>query len=531
MTTILMQDVPEECLATGAKISFVLNSIANAPSLIPSKPMAVMWTSEVYSTVAESEAEGATVTNTVLGSLMNLVLDQASEAFGVPGTRTKYEIRFTPTNPIPEHGWIKLVYPRTIDVGSATDLLKSLLVVTTQAYNGADDSAAMSAASGNTGAPLGGKYFTLSTKARTIWMYGFFQEGEFTSEMTIAFDATNPTNNFLAPKESPTDTVEQQEYWSSFHLSTYTFDLETDNAGRPYDSSFEALVQDQVKKQLEIQAGLSSGPEPTPFSPTGVDEVVGNDLRPRLLCNAPCLTCLESNPDYCLACWGRGTYKDSEGTIENDLLFLMSRDGKATCKASCDDGYTTNGNIQPAEKDGVARDPKEAFYICESCEVSCGTCRGQGVPPIKAGEEPPKPPPTDLATLIGKPGDKDKCLTCSATFPFYVPAEEKCYVACQTGFYEKLTAPHPELSECAKCKSPCRTCRKCTDGSENCGCTDTAGKRKPGCVDEEPSASFCTSCDQTAYFPPEIADLEDIDAAIIAQARMVDDKASTLTDE
>lgn len=103
----------------------------------------------------------------------------------------------------------------------------------------------------------------------------------------------------------------------------------------------------------------------------------------------------------------------------------------------------------------------------------CGTCQGQ---------EPEKLDGTAITTAalaadssitdaqlnFGKPGDKSLCVTCSATFPFLVKAEEKCYVTCNAGYFESIVGnlfnPAESPSLCGTCVAPCETCSSCGAG-------------------------------------------------------------------
>lgn len=107
----------------------------------------------------------------------------------------------------------------------------------------------------------------------------------------------------------------------------------------------------------------------------------------------------------------------------------------STCLSSCQDGYTTDGNVENPN-DEVTR-----YYRCIECEMFCGTCQGQAKPDPKTGE----------ITYYGKAGDKQRCVTCSEIFQFLVAKEEKCYVTCGAGYYEKIVGSYPSPSECGIC--------------------------------------------------------------------------------
>jgi hypothetical protein len=93
-----------------------------------------------------------------------------------------------------------------------------------------------------------------------------------------------------------------------------------------------------------------------------IDTFPLNTVKAQLKCNDPCFTCLESDPDYCTSCWGVGEDKD------NFNIFLNRLPGVSTCLGSCEDGYTTNGNVINAD------DEPNKYYKCVECEMFCGTC-------------------------------------------------------------------------------------------------------------------------------------------------------------
>jgi len=108
----------------------------------------------------------------------------------------------------------------------------------------------------------------------------------------------------------------------------------------------------------------------------------------------------------------------------------------------------------------------------------------------------------------------------------------------------------PGYAECGLCQPPCATCRKCWTGTDtNCHVWDCPGaKKSDGSYDEakaellakgdaaggvkgiktcdrkitnEPSAHFCTSCQQDKYNPPDVRDIQTIEDYVKNQAAMV----------
>jgi hypothetical protein len=89
-----------------------------------------------------------------------------------------------------------------------------------------------------------------------------------------------------------------------------------------------------------------------------------------------------------------------------------------------------------------------------------------------------------------------------------VPAEEKCYVTCNAGYFERIVGDASSEqalidfpSECGECVAPCETCTACGSSDKNCfaigGDFTKAG------------ANFCTSCKQEGFFPEEFVDIVD----------------------
>lgn len=318
----------------------------------------------------------------------------------------------------------------------------------------------------------------------------------------MEFPMRNPANNFNdddAVATAGMDPAAKAAYTQaqSFHIHTYDFDIGADFRGLKAAPAFATAVaaQDPGSRKAfndAVTGNAALGTSPATFA-IPIDELWGDAVRPKLACNAPCYTCLSSRPDYCQSCWGAGT-----GPTPYPNIFLVSNAAGSTCSAQCPAGYTTDGNTVPPSSEGSSLGPA-TYHVCTNCELACRTCRGQTAAPA------------------GKPNDKSKCLTCSSTFPYIVRAQETCFTACTSGFYEYLQPtldrngkptglPPQRISgkeECRACEAPCASCRD--------------------------SAGFCMSCLQTGYFPPEWDDLEDIGSYAAAQASMNAGQAVQLT--
>ena len=114
-----------DCLVDNAEISFSVEGMTNAASLVKSEAIQAFWTSKSYMKVCEYEGEGDPKTfhiqNSLAGSIEEVSISQASKDYAV---NNQYTVRFTPKNPIPKLGWVALVYPINVKIidGDVTSL-------------------------------------------------------------------------------------------------------------------------------------------------------------------------------------------------------------------------------------------------------------------------------------------------------------------------------------------------------------------------------------------------------------------------
>jgi hypothetical protein len=96
-----------------------------------------------------------------------------------------------------------------------------------------------------------------------------------------------------------------------------TFDLvEMGYAQLMIDNGWNDAIVDQW--EIETLGGLDYVQmNETEFK--GIDVYRYNDIIPLLKCEEPCFTCLDTNPKYCLSCWGRET-DIGEGTFSKFFL-------------------------------------------------------------------------------------------------------------------------------------------------------------------------------------------------------------------
>jgi len=132
-------------------------------------------------------------------------------------------------------------------------------------------------------------------------------------------------------------------------VTTYDFDLTRDFPTVLSDDYSDDSIADFLEKVKE---------DPYEYV-RAIDNYTLPDLLPKLKCNFPCLTCQDSNADYCTSCWGSSSKK---------FLQYVASTGIQTCKDHCDDQFTTNGN----DIEGT----KGLYHECENCDMTCRTCRG-----------------------------------------------------------------------------------------------------------------------------------------------------------
>lgn len=93
---------------------------------------------------------------------------------------------------------------------------------------------------------------------------------------------------------------EAYEQGKSFHIDTWTIDTEkqfTDIITNDYD-------EDSITKMFTTIKNKVLGGEDASEYLFHIDTYHGHDIKPELKCVAPCYTCLEAFPDYCMSCWG-----------------------------------------------------------------------------------------------------------------------------------------------------------------------------------------------------------------------------------
>jgi hypothetical protein len=206
-------------------------------------------------------------------------------------------VRFTPTNPIPSVGWVKVIYPTSVEINAAT-FVENCQIQTAMSYKGKE-------------------YCILDKKTRTVWFKDAFKDQDFyTSEVAMEFKMKNPENNFNDDDAVATrgmGQAEKVEYTraQSFHIHTYGFDVGADfknlKAAPAFASSVAASNPGSRKALNDAVTGdKAKGTSPATYA-IPIDELWGDAVRPKLACNAPCYTCLSSQPDYCQSCWGPGT--------------------------------------------------------------------------------------------------------------------------------------------------------------------------------------------------------------------------------
>lgn len=142
----------------------------------------------------------------------------------------------------------------------------------------------------------------------------------------------NPTNNFVENTDKYTVAKRKKYlYDQAFHIETFTFEPIY------YDAVIKANFDTPSTKNF-VKAVFNDKPDK---KKKGIDAHLTDDLKPKLKCNAPCYTCLDSDPNWCQSCWGKGAL----GGSKYKEYFLQATPSSSTCKKKCDNGYTTDGDI------------------------------------------------------------------------------------------------------------------------------------------------------------------------------------------
>lgn len=125
----------------------------------------------------------------------------------------------------------------------------------------------------------------------------------------------NPIENFRPDLED--DEVWEWERSKAFFIRTVTFDLQNTAYSSLSDNEWpEEEVALWENDLLDNNDYLSLNE--TQFK--GIDVYRYNDIIPLLKCEEPCFTCLDTNPKYCLSCWGRETDIGEAGSFSKYFL-------------------------------------------------------------------------------------------------------------------------------------------------------------------------------------------------------------------
>ena len=107
----------------------MVQNITNSPTMLPSDPVtASIYTSNYLQVSAYSGT--LQITNTEPGNLLrsNINLETSSVTIGGKATLAKgygavneYQVRFTPTNPIPRLAWVVIELPNDVSIANNND--------------------------------------------------------------------------------------------------------------------------------------------------------------------------------------------------------------------------------------------------------------------------------------------------------------------------------------------------------------------------------------------------------------------------
>lgn len=175
-------ELEEGCVGKSVdSLDFTVKDIENSPSMVTSDPVQAIWKSSRYQDIAEFDGD-LTITNEFPGLLLEdkTELIQTSIDFTVTNT---YTLKFYPLNALPRISWISVDIPEQVEIDEATFVEKCSVVV-------------MASLSGD-------KHCSLDIATRKVWLYDLFRDqDQFTSEIAIEFELSNPIDNFR-DKSSP----------------------------------------------------------------------------------------------------------------------------------------------------------------------------------------------------------------------------------------------------------------------------------------------------------------------------------------
>jgi hypothetical protein len=101
-------------VSTGAQFDFTINTLGNPISLAPYNMQSIKLVDSADSDVnTYAAASTLVIQNNKAGALTGQSLSQSTD---IAGASAVYTFRFTPTNAIPQHAKIELIYPSTVTV-------------------------------------------------------------------------------------------------------------------------------------------------------------------------------------------------------------------------------------------------------------------------------------------------------------------------------------------------------------------------------------------------------------------------------
>ena len=183
------------------------------------------------------------------------------------------------------------------------------------------------------------------------------------------------------------------------------------------------------------------------------------EYQPLLECNYPCFTCSGTDKNFCQSCW--------PDTITSNV-FLMQVENSSTCKARCDDGYTTDGHPEK---------------VCQECDASCATCVDEGLE-----------------------GDAAICLTCAPGYDLFDAVNNLCLRDCPIGQFKRDKTCYACDENCFTCEGGADLCTSCDQYSaksflvgSTCEieCPDRYGSAAGICFECEAPCDTCTTTPTT----------------------------------
>ena len=157
----------------------------------------------------------------------------------------------------------------------------------------------------------------MDTEGRKIYIYDVFGDQNFyTSDVELKFFLQNPIFNIWYKDTVSMSEEERDQYVidNIFHIKTFTVDLDRDFPNLETSSFSAEAISEMITR---VKSDFSRYLYPIDESPIDRDM-----FQPQVKCEYPCFQCHQSQPAYCLECWGPEIPVELNGSKENLKIFI-----------------------------------------------------------------------------------------------------------------------------------------------------------------------------------------------------------------